>query len=107
MSKRGRPAVPVSGPRSEEAPYVTRTERTRAATAVNKVGIRIAEFPADALDQLELPENLRDAIDACQKMKPRGKSRQKRLICQLLRAEDYEAIATRVEALEAALKGSK
>ena len=92
---------------AEETPYVTRTERTRAATEVNKIALRMAEFPPDALDQLELPERLRDAIDVCQKLKLRGRSRQKRLICQLLRAEDHEVIAQRVETLEAALKRSK
>ena len=86
---------------AEEKPYVSRTELTRAATAVNKIGLRLAEFPPDALDELELPEDLRDAIDICQKLKIRARSRQKRLICQLLRAEDHEAIARRVEALEA------
>ena len=92
---------------AEERSYVTRTERTRAATAVNKVALRMAEFPPEALDKLELPEDLRDAIDVCQKLKPRGKSRQRRLICQLLRAEDHEAITKRVEALEAATKRVK
>ena len=86
---------------TEETPYVTRTERTRAATEVNKIGLRLAEFSPEALDELELPEDLRDAIDFCQKLKIRGRSRQKRLICQMLRAEDHAAITKRVEALEA------
>lgn len=91
----------------EQTRHLTRTARTRAATEVNKVGLRLAELPPDALDQLELPEELRDAIDLCQRMKIRGRSRQKRLICQLLRAEDHEAITQRVEALEAAMKRAK
>jgi ribosomal 50S subunit-associated protein YjgA (DUF615 family) len=86
---------------TEETPYLTRTERTRAATAVNKVGLRLVEFSPDDLDQLELPEDLREAIDVCQKLKIRGRSRQKRLICQILRSEDHGAIAQRVVALEA------
>ena len=92
---------------AEETEDGTRTARTRAATAVNKVGLRLAALPPDALDQLELPQELREAIDRCQKMKLRGRSRQKRLICKLLRAEDHEAITKRTEALEAAIRRSR
>ena len=91
----------------EETPYVSRTARTRAAATVNKVGLRLADLPPDLLDQLQLPKELRDAIDVCQKLKIRGKSRQRRLICQLLRAEDHEAITTRLEALEVATSRAK
>jgi ribosomal 50S subunit-associated protein YjgA (DUF615 family) len=91
----------------EETEDGTRTARTRAATAVNKVGLRLAALPPEALDQLELSQELREAIDLCQKMKLRGRSRQKRLICKLLRAEDHEAITRRTEALEAAIRRSR
>ncbi len=84
----------------KETEYVTRTERARAATAVNKIGLRLVEFSPNDLDQLELPEELREAIDLCQKLKIRHRSRQKRLICQMLRGEDHEAITERVIALE-------
>ena len=40
---------------AEERPYITRTERTRAATAVNKVAVRMAKLPPEELDQLALP----------------------------------------------------
>ncbi len=86
---------------------VTRTARTLAASAVNKVGLRLAALPPDALDQLELPEELREAIDVCQRLKLRSRARQKRLICKLLRAEDHEAITKRTEALEAAIRRSR
>ena len=92
---------------AEERPYVTRTARTQAASAVNKVALRMTEFPSEALDQLGLPQDLREAIDLCQRLKPRGRSRQRRLICQLLRGEDHEAIRKRVEALEADKERSK
>ena len=92
---------------AEERPYITRTERTRAATAVNKVAVRMAKLPPEELDQLALPENLRDAIDVYQKLKPRGRARQQRTVCQLLRYADHEVIIPRVEALEAATKRRK
>jgi ribosomal 50S subunit-associated protein YjgA (DUF615 family) len=91
----------------EEPVYVTRTARTRAASDVNKIALRMAEFKPEALDRLDLPEDLRDAIDVCQRLKPRGRSRQRRLICQLLRNEDHEAITKRVEVLEAATEREK
>jgi ribosomal 50S subunit-associated protein YjgA (DUF615 family) len=91
----------------EEPVYVTRTARTRAASDLNKIALRMAEFKPEALDRLDLPEDLRDAIDVCQRLKPRGRSRQRRLICQLLRNEDHEAITKRVEVLEAATEREK
>ena len=87
---------------AEEKPYITRTARTLAATEINKVGMRLPDLKPEALDQLELPEELRDAIDMCQRMKTRNIARQKRLICRLLREEDHEAIIERVVAYEAA-----
>lgn len=50
---------------------------------------------------VDLPEELREAIGMCQQMKIRGRSRQKRLICQMLRAEDHEAITQRIDEMEA------
>ena len=91
----------------EETDDVTRTARTLAASAVNKVGLRLADLPPEALDQLALPEELREAIDLCQRMKLRGRARQKRLICKLLRAEDHVTITKRTEALEAAIRRSR
>ncbi len=91
----------------DETPYVTRTERTQTATTINKVGLRLAELPSESLDQLGLPEDLREAIDLCQRMKIRGRSRQKRLICQILRGEHHENITQRLEALEAEAKRNK
>ncbi len=85
---------------AEETPTLTRTARTLAATAVNKIGLRLVEFSPEDLDQLELPEDLREAIDVCQKLKIRARSRQKRRVCQVLRSLDHEAIAERVSALE-------
>ena len=96
-----------AGGKVEETPYVTRTERTQAAATINKVGLRLAELPPESLDQLELPEDLREAIDLCQKMKIRSRRRQKRLICQILRGEHHEAITQRLEALEAEARRNK
>ena len=80
----------------------TRSQRTRAATAVNQLGLELIALSPSNLDQLELPDELRAAIDVCQGLKIRARSRQKRLVGQLLRAEDHETIRHRVESLEGA-----
>jgi ribosome-associated protein len=84
-------------------PRPTRTQQTRAATAINQLGVRLTTLSSADLDRLELPERLREEIDVSQKLKPRSRGRQNRLIGQLLRAEDHEAIRQRVESL----KGSR
>lgn len=84
-------------------PRPTRTQQTRAATAVNQLGVRLTTLSSADLDRLELPDRLREEIDVSQKLKSRSRGRQNRLIGQLLRAEDHEAIRKRVESL----KGSR
>jgi len=80
----------------------SRTEQTRAAAAVNQLGVQLTTLSSHDLDRLELPERLRQAIDVSQNLKPRSRGRQNRLIGQLLRAEDHEAIRDRVDSLERA-----
>lgn len=101
MSRRKRAAEERAEADTVETPYLSRTERTRATNAVNKLGLRLAELRPATLDTLELPEELREAIEVCRKIKTKAKSRQKKLICQILRGEDHEAIAKRVEAMDA------
>ena len=69
----------------------TRSARTRAAAEVNQMGVQISALSPADLDRLDLPERLREAIDVCQRLKPRARGRQNRLIGQLLRAEDHES----------------
>lgn len=85
---------------AEQDARLSRTERTLEATAVNQLGLQIVAYPQSDLDQLELPEELRHAIDVCQAMKLRARGRQRKLVCQILRGEDHEVIRERVESLE-------
>ena len=89
--------APTSG-----EPRPTRTQQTRAATAINQLGVRLTTLSSADLNRLELPERVREEIDVCQKLKPRSRGRQNRLIGQLLRAEDHDAIRERVESLKGA-----
>ncbi len=78
-------------------PSLTRTQQTQAAAAVTRLGLELTLLSARQLDRLELPERLREEIDVCQRLKTRSRGRQTRLIGQLLRGEDHEAIRARVE----------
>ena len=89
---------------TEQSPTPTdsrpsRTEQTRAATAVNKLGLQLTRLSLHDLDRLELSERLREEIELSQRLKPKSRGRQNRLIGQLLRAEDHEAIEKRLELL--------
>lgn len=89
------------GEREGREDWVTRTERTRRATEVNKLGQALTALRPDQLDRLALPERLREEIDVCQRLKPRNRGRQNRLIGQILRAEDHDAIRVELAALGA------
>jgi len=78
----------------------TRSELTRAATLVNQLGLQLAKLSSTDLDRLELSERLREEIDVCQRLKPRARGRQNRLIGQLLRAEEHDEIRERLEGLK-------
>jgi ribosome-associated protein len=80
----------------------SRTEQTRAAAAVNQLGVRLTTLSPAELERLDLPERLREEIEASRRLKPRSRGRQNRLIGQLLRAEDHEAIRERLESLKRA-----
>jgi ribosome-associated protein len=78
----------------------TRTQQTRAATAVNQLGLHLTQLSTGDLDRLELPERIREEIDVSRRLKPRSRGRQNRLIGQLLRAVDHETIRQRIELLK-------
>lgn len=86
-------------PLNSGASRPTRTQQTRAAAAVNQLGVQLTTLSSADLDRLALPERLREEINVSQRLKPRSRGRQNRLIGQLLRAEDHESIRQRVESL--------
>lgn len=85
---------------TEEGARPSRTELTRAAGAVNRLGLQLTRLSPQDLDRMDLPERVREEVKLCQTLKPKSRGRQNRLIGQLLRAEDHEAIAVRLGALE-------
>lgn len=88
--------------RTEARP--SRTEKTRDARRVNALGIELTRLSPEMLDRLALPELLREEIAVCQRLKPRGRGRQNRLIGQLLRSEDHEAIRNRMADIQVELR---
>ena len=88
-----RPDDPGGELESEEQPRpASRTQLRHEAREVSQLGLDLIALAPPTLDALALPEELREAIALCQGLKIRARSRQKRLIAQLLRAEDHDAI---------------
>ncbi len=81
-----------------------RSERTRDAAHVNKLGTNLTKLRPVDLDTLDLPEELREAIDICQGLKAQAQSRQRRLVAKVLRSENHEAIREQFEQLQAKRK---
>jgi ribosome-associated protein len=94
--------VPLEGEEVVEpsASRPNRSERTRQATQVNKLGIQLISLLPTHLDQLDLPEELRDAIDVCQGLKAQARGRQQRLVGKILRSEDHERVREQLDRLE-------
>ncbi|KTC68726.1 alpha helix protein [Legionella birminghamensis] len=80
---------------------ISKSQRKREADALQKLGVKLVELPADILDQLPLNEALRQAIDAAKSIRSHGAvRRQAQLIGKLMRGADHEAIKEAYEALE-------
>ncbi|MDG2049130.1 MAG: ribosome biogenesis factor YjgA [Myxococcota bacterium] len=90
MSRSGE-ADHENGSGEEPAP-LSRTQMRREAQRVHQLVLDLIALPSSGLDAIGLDPSLREAIHLCQGLKLRAQARQKRLIAQLLRAEDYQAI---------------
>jgi ribosomal 50S subunit-associated protein YjgA (DUF615 family) len=77
----------------------SRSQRTRDIKEINRLGLQLVALSALKFDRLELPEDLRNAVEACFTLKKGALGRQKRLVCKLLRDEDHDAIRTQIELL--------
>ncbi len=79
----------------EEPP--SKSARKREATALQDLGVELADLPDEELAALELPENLRDAIGALKRMSSNGaRLRQRQYIGKLMRKTDPEPIRARL-----------
>ncbi|MDR3393281.1 MAG: ribosome biogenesis factor YjgA [Sulfuriferula sp.] len=82
----------------DEIPVISKSEIKRQMTALQKLGEELIALPKSKLDKLDLPENLRDAIDAAKRITAHGGlSRQKQYIGRLMRIIDAQPIAEQLE----------
>jgi len=77
---------------------VSKTALKRDADALKKLGVAISELPTSRRKQIEMPEDLREAIDAYARMTAHGaKKRQMLYIGKLLRGVDAAPLRQAVE----------
>jgi len=71
----------------------SKSQRKRDMTALQRLGARLVELPAEQLDRLELPEALRDALGFARKVTSHeGRRRHMQYIGKLMRTVDPEPI---------------
>jgi len=85
----------MSGPQDirdwEDGP--SKSERKRQDRDLRELGVALVELPEAELDALDLPEGLRDAVDACRRITSHGaRLRQEMFIGKILRGIDAEPI---------------
>jgi len=78
---------------------VSKSQRKRDMDALKRLGEELLDFDAAALDRLELPEDLLDAIRTAKKIHAHGaRKRQLQYIGKLMRAIDPEPVHAAIEA---------
>ncbi len=77
---------------------ISKTQRKQQMHSLQELGELLVELPKDKLQQLDLPEGLRDAILNARKITAHGgKRRQLQYIGKLMRTVDPEPIQTRID----------
>ncbi len=71
----------------------SKSELKRQDQELRALGVALVELPAAELEALELPEKLRDAVDACRRITAHGaRLRQEMYIAKVMRNVDVEPI---------------
>ncbi len=82
------------------AARTSKTQRKREMLELQKLGEALVDMPERALERIELPEALREAVLAARRMTQRGAAhRQRQYIGRLMRQFDVEPIRVAVGAL--------
>lgn len=81
-------------PSDEAQALPSKTQRKRAMEALQELGKELVDLPADRMKRVELPEDLRDAVRAAQRMSRHDEARRRQLqyIGRLMRDVDPEPI---------------
>ncbi|MHB1175302.1 MAG: ribosome biogenesis factor YjgA [Sulfuriferula sp.] len=78
---------------------ISKSEIKRQMTALQKLGEELVALPANKLDQLDLPETLRDAVNQAKRITAHGGlRRQMQYIGRLMRITDAQPIAEQLNA---------
>ncbi len=81
---------------------ISKTRRKRQMQALQDIGATLTRLPAVQLARLDLPEELREAVDECRRMtKHEAVRRQLQYIGRVMRDLDAGPIAAQLEALHA------
>ena len=84
-----------SGEFEEEYERPSKSQRKREMTALQKTGEQLVNESADRVKRTLMPENLREAILECQRIRNHeGRRRQLQYIGKIMRSLDEETIAT-------------
>lgn len=84
-----------SGEFEEEYERPSKSQRKREMTALQKTGEQLVNESADRVKRTPMPENLREAILECQRIRNHeGRRRQLQYIGKIMRSLDEETIAT-------------
>lgn len=80
---------------NEEYDRPSKSQRKREMTALQKLGETLVNTTSDKLKNIVLPDNLREAIDLCRKIKSHeGRRRQLQFIGKIMRGLDEEIVLT-------------
>lgn len=78
---------------------ISKSEIKRQMTALQKLGEELVALPTNKLDQLDLPETLRDAVNQAKRITAHGGlRRQMQYIGRLMRITDAQPIAEQLNA---------
>ncbi len=95
------PAASASGPDDFFLSRPSKTRRKQASHDLQSLGESLAEMPDKRLDELEMPEILRDAIRAYRQTKTHeGRRRQMQYVGKLMRRTDPEPLREAVAAMQ-------
>lgn len=78
----------------------SKSQRKRDAQAIFAFGQNLVELPLAKLNRIPLPDNLREAVDICRKIKKHGgRKRQLLFIAKVMRSLDLEPIYAAYDAV--------
>lgn len=79
----------------------SRTKRKLEVEALQALGVRLVELPADRLAKVEMPDGLRDALREAQRITDfEGRRRQLQYIGRLMRDADPEPLQAAIDAFD-------